>query len=64
MKYLAKTGSKNMFNSIMPHFHKMIKHVKNPATRKPFYKNSERRITANYFRKDAPLVQYILRVSY
>ena len=64
MEYLGKTGSKNMLNLIMLHFHKVFERAKNPAARRPFCKNIERLITANYFRKDAPLVQDILLALY
>ena len=40
----------------------MVKSVKSVTVKKPFCKNSEPLIAANYFRKDAPLVHDILRV--
>lgn len=46
MEYLGKTGSKNMLNLIMLHFHKVFERAKNPAARRPFCKNIERLISA------------------
>ena len=40
----------------------MVKSVKSVTVEKPFRKNSEPLIAANYFHKDAPLVHDILRV--